>query len=457
MSIPLAKTRCAASGSAQMLNSAAGVRLPSPIEPPIRTIRSGRASGCSASSSATFVSGPVGTSVSLPSRRADLVGEEVDRMLGPRGAARRRQVGAVEAGLAVHVRRDVALAHERPVGARVDRDVAAARELEHAQRVRRRLVERLVAGDGRDADELELGRGEREQERDRVVVTGVAVEDDRRRSHAASIASTSAAVGRDGCAPSRDAASAPAAHARRSASSRGAPLEQRDDEAGGERVAGRGAVDGVDPRRRRRARPRARPRRAPRPPRRSVTATSLPRETTSCSSRLTISRSGSRSIGRAGAAFSAKNVARRAPPRARPRRAPRAGRAPRRRGDAASTAAFAPGTTTIWFSPSSSTRISATPVVAGALQVELDAGAPARPGERLVGERRRRRPRRPSGRPRRAAPRRPPGSRPCRRGSARSRAPATVSPGRGSRSTRATRSRLIDPTTVSSTRHRRGR
>ena len=44
-SSPLSKTRAAASGSAQMLNSAAGVTLPSPIAPPISTIRSGRASG----------------------------------------------------------------------------------------------------------------------------------------------------------------------------------------------------------------------------------------------------------------------------------------------------------------------------------------------------------------------------------------------------------------------------
>ena len=118
MSMPLAKTRCAASGSAQMLNSAAGVRLPSPIAPPIRTIRSGRASGCSASRSAMFVSGPVGTSVSLPVARADLAREEVDRVLGRSARRRRRQVGPVEARLAVHVRGDVALAHERPVGAR---------------------------------------------------------------------------------------------------------------------------------------------------------------------------------------------------------------------------------------------------------------------------------------------------------------------------------------------------
>ena len=170
-----------------------------------------------------FVSGPVGTSVILPSRRADLVGQVVDRVLLLGRARGRRQVGAVEPGLAVHVRRDVALAQERLVGAGVDRDVGAARELEHAQRVGGRLVERLVARDGRHADELELGRGDGQQEGDRVVVTGIAVEDDRRRSHAASIASTSRAPGREGCAPSRDAASAPAAHARASASSRGRP------------------------------------------------------------------------------------------------------------------------------------------------------------------------------------------------------------------------------------------
>ncbi len=62
---PLSKTRRAASGSHQMLNSAAGVTLPRPIAPPISTIRltldAGR--GWRASSSATFVSGPVATSV----------------------------------------------------------------------------------------------------------------------------------------------------------------------------------------------------------------------------------------------------------------------------------------------------------------------------------------------------------------------------------------------------------
>ena len=209
VSMPLAKTRFAASGSAQMLNSAAGVRLPSPIEPPIRTIRSGRASGCRASSSAMFVSGPVGTSVRRPSRARISRARKSTACSGRSAPARGGQVGAVEAALAVHVRGDRALAHERPVGAAVDRDVAAAGELEHAQGVRGRLLDRLVAADGRDADELELGRGEREQERDRVVVAGIAVEDDRGRAHAGQYRVQLGPVGREGCAPSFVAASAP--------------------------------------------------------------------------------------------------------------------------------------------------------------------------------------------------------------------------------------------------------
>src|SRR5262249_56828166 len=64
------------------------------------------------------------------------------------------------------------------------------------------------------------GRGEREQQRERVVVPRVAVDQDLRRAHARSIASTSSEVGREGCAPKREAAIAPAAQARVSASSR---------------------------------------------------------------------------------------------------------------------------------------------------------------------------------------------------------------------------------------------
>ncbi len=63
VSMPAWKTACAASGSAQMLNSAAGVWFPSAIAPPMRTMRSTFAPPVRSSSSATFVSGPVGTRV----------------------------------------------------------------------------------------------------------------------------------------------------------------------------------------------------------------------------------------------------------------------------------------------------------------------------------------------------------------------------------------------------------
>ena len=106
--------------------------------------------------SATFVSGPAATSTRLRRRRAR-------RGSRPRAAstgavAARGSVGAVEPALAVDVRGDVQLAHERAVGA-ARRPARRSRpgELEHAQRVLGRLLERLVAGDGRDADELDLG------------------------------------------------------------------------------------------------------------------------------------------------------------------------------------------------------------------------------------------------------------------------------------------------------------
>ena len=62
---PLGNTVAAASGSAQMLNSAAGVTFPSAIAPPMRTIRSSldAASSWRSRNAATFVRGPVGMSV----------------------------------------------------------------------------------------------------------------------------------------------------------------------------------------------------------------------------------------------------------------------------------------------------------------------------------------------------------------------------------------------------------
>jgi hypothetical protein len=126
--------------------------------------------------------------------RLDQLGEEVCGVGADRLRLRLRQLWPVEAGLAVHVRRGAELASPRRVRPGGDRNVAAAGDLERDERVPGRLVERLVAGDRRDTDQLDLRRGEREEDRDRVVVPRVAVDDDRR---AHSSASTSSAVGNE--------------------------------------------------------------------------------------------------------------------------------------------------------------------------------------------------------------------------------------------------------------------
>ena len=63
--IPASKTILAASGSTQILNSAAGVQFPSSTAPPMMTISAIRwcASGNCLTTSAIFVSGPVATKV----------------------------------------------------------------------------------------------------------------------------------------------------------------------------------------------------------------------------------------------------------------------------------------------------------------------------------------------------------------------------------------------------------
>ena len=111
--------------------------------------------------------------------RRDRLGHELDRVGAERRSDRRRQRRPVEAALAVDVRRDGQVPDEGPVGARRDRDVAPADELQHPERIGSRLLERLVAVHRRHPEHVELRAAEREQQRDRVVVAGIAVEDDR--------------------------------------------------------------------------------------------------------------------------------------------------------------------------------------------------------------------------------------------------------------------------------------
>jgi hypothetical protein len=147
----------------------------------------------------------------------DLRGDEVGRVALARFRLRVRQVGTVEAGIAVNVGGGPLLADERPRSADVHRHVRPLDELQDLQRVGGRLPESLVARDRGDPEDIELGRGQCQQERDRVVVPWIGIEDElgHRRW---SMASTSPNVGSEGWAPCREAASAPAAHARSRAS-----------------------------------------------------------------------------------------------------------------------------------------------------------------------------------------------------------------------------------------------
>ena len=139
----------------------------STLAPPVRSSRS-----------ATFVSGPVGMSVTGVEEARDRPLHEVDGVLAERASAGGRQRRAVEAAVAVHVRRNGELTVERPVGAGGHGNVGAPGEIEHAKSICRRLLERLVPVDGRHTEHVELRARERQQQRDRVVVAGIAVEDD---------------------------------------------------------------------------------------------------------------------------------------------------------------------------------------------------------------------------------------------------------------------------------------
>ena len=125
-----------------------------------------------------FVNGPVGTTVTADGCASSVFAIQSIAWACSGGRDGRRQVGAVEPGLAVDLRGDATFPDERPVGAGRDGDRIATDVIEDADGVCRCLLERLIAGDGGDTEQIQLGAGEREEQRDRVVVAGVAVEDD---------------------------------------------------------------------------------------------------------------------------------------------------------------------------------------------------------------------------------------------------------------------------------------
>ena len=86
---------------------------------------------------------------------------------------------------------------------------ALTKELHDPQRVLRRLGHRLVPLDGRDPEHLHLGAGQREHERDHIVVARVAIDQNRNRHQRAGISSSSATVGSHRGAPGREVGIAP--------------------------------------------------------------------------------------------------------------------------------------------------------------------------------------------------------------------------------------------------------
>ena len=177
---PESNTTAAASGSAHTLNSATGSRLPN-VPPPIsempamRRCRSGAVRECERD---------VRERADRHQPRAVVrpagVDDEADGVRAVDVTRRRRQVGAVETARAVDETGVLRLGDERPFGSGMDLDVEPE-QLPHDPGVVRGPFERCVAGNGRDAEQV--GVAGSDDDRHRVVVAGVAVEDDRRSWH----------------------------------------------------------------------------------------------------------------------------------------------------------------------------------------------------------------------------------------------------------------------------------
>ena len=172
------KTARAASGSTQMLYSAAGVTLPSQQgAPPITTQRPIRSAsfGSRLSASAMLVSGPERhqSEAGLLLREAQ---DRVDGMLTLWLALRRGKAAIAEAVFAMEPMRVVMRAVERLVRAGEHGNVGIA-DLGGQQRVLGRLLEADIAGDRRQAENPDFRIGQRHHDRDRVVGGGVGVDE----------------------------------------------------------------------------------------------------------------------------------------------------------------------------------------------------------------------------------------------------------------------------------------
>ena len=148
-------------------------------------MRRGASPGSLSIAMATLVSGPSAQSVTLPSGRLHHeVDDGIDGVGGCERPGRLGQRDAVEAGLAVHVLGRLQDARERAGAAGVHGHRGVAGKLHELAGVALGEGQRDVAGDRGDGQGLDLvGRGQGQEDRDRVVLAGVAVDDDAVRRH----------------------------------------------------------------------------------------------------------------------------------------------------------------------------------------------------------------------------------------------------------------------------------
>ena len=99
-------------------------------------------------------------------------------MLRLRLLAQGRENRAVQPRFSVDISRGHLLAHQRPRAAGVDRDLLPPDPLQHTAGIAPGVLQRLVARDHGDTQQLQPGVVRRQHDRHRVVMSGIAVQND---------------------------------------------------------------------------------------------------------------------------------------------------------------------------------------------------------------------------------------------------------------------------------------
>jgi hypothetical protein len=107
-----------------------------------------------------------------------LVGGPLGGVDGERAARWRGQRDSAEPIPAVDIGRMDVVAHERPGAAGDHGNIVAAEKVQELQRIPGRARKRNVPRHGDDGEDVELGRGACEEERERIVEAGIGVDDD---------------------------------------------------------------------------------------------------------------------------------------------------------------------------------------------------------------------------------------------------------------------------------------